>query len=173
MKKYLAIIMACSPLLALAQTPLHRQTKDNRDYCAGGDPATMSAYEMLKCARGNGNSGTPNYAAALKWYTLAANYGELSAQTWLGFIYQNDSYGRDYGVPMDLVQAYKWYDIAAATHGVCIDRLPPGTSRANNQREINYREDVAKQMKPEQIGEAQQLARQWKPLRRIPCSTDR
>ena len=90
MKIYLAIIIACSSLLAQAQTPLRKQTKD-RDYCAGDDSATMSAYEMLQCARGNGNSGTPNYAAALKWYTLAANYGELFAQTWLGFIYQNES----------------------------------------------------------------------------------
>ena len=86
---YLAIIIACSSLLAQAQTPLHKQTKDG-DYCAGDDPATMSAYEMLRCARGNGNSGIPNYPAALKWYILAANYGELFAQTWLGFIYQNE-----------------------------------------------------------------------------------
>ncbi len=175
MKKYLAIIVACSPLLAQAQaqTPLHTQTKETRDHCAGHDPAAMSAYEMLQCARGNGNSGTRNYAAALKWYTLAANYGELSAQIWLGDIYQNESYGRDYGVQPDLAQAYKWYDIAAATHGVCIDRLSPGTNRENNQREINYREAVAKQMKPEEITEAQQLAREWKPLRRVSCSTDR
>lgn len=173
MKKYLAIIMACSPLLAQAQTPLHTQTKDNRDYCAGDDPEAMSAYEMLQCARGNGDWGARNYDAVLKWYTLAANYGELSAQTWLGDIYQNASYGRDYGIQPDLVQAYKWYDIAAATHGVCIDRLLPGKNQENNQREINNREGVAKQMKPEQIREAQQLAREWKPLRRISCSTDR
>ena len=70
-------------------------------------------------------------------------------------------------VQPDLAQAYKWYDIAAATHGVCIDRLPPGTNRENNQREINYREAVAKQMKPEEITEAQQLAREWKPLRHV------
>jgi Sel1 repeat len=150
MKMYLAIIIACSSLLAQAQTPLHTQTKD-RDYCAGDDPDTKSAYEMLQCARGNGNSGTPNYAAALKWYTLAADYGELFAQTWLGFIYQNESYARDYGIPPDLVQAYKWYDIAAATNEVCTDRLPLGANRENNHREMNYREEVAKQMKPEQI----------------------
>jgi len=52
------------------------------------------------------------------------------------------------GVDSDLVQAYKWYALAAA-HG-----FESGTTR---------RDFIAEQLIPVQLFDAQQLAREWKP----------
>ena len=54
--------------------------------------------------------GVPqDYAEAVKWYRLAADQGEASAQSDLGFMY---AYGT--GVPQDYAEAVKWYRLAAA-----------------------------------------------------------
>ncbi len=49
-----------------------------------------------------------------------------------------------HGVPQDYVQAHMWYSLAA-------ERSSPGEDR------------VEAKMSPEQIAEAQRLAREWKP----------
>jgi hypothetical protein len=56
------------------------------------------------------------------------------------------------GVPQDFVEAYKWYNLAAArfVH-------PQGVDRA-----VQARDAVAGQMTPEQIAEAQRLTREWR-----------
>jgi uncharacterized protein len=53
------------------------------------------------------------------------------------------------GVPQDYVRAYMWFALVAS-HG----------TRAYATRGM---ERVAQQMSPEQIAEAQKLAREWKP----------
>jgi TPR repeat protein len=60
-------------------------------------------------------------------------------------------YANGLGGSQDLVQAYMWYSLAAG-----------------NGYEIatGYRNHLAKQMTPAQIAEAQQLAREWKPLKK-------
>jgi TPR repeat protein len=65
-----------------------------------------------------------------------------------------------HGGDKDYMQAYKWYDIAAAIHAAEIDKLPPGAIESN-QQEINYRDYVARQMTTTQIADAQKLAREW------------
>jgi uncharacterized protein len=53
--------------------------------------------------------GVPqNYAEALKWYRLAADQGNASAQNNLGGMY---AAGR--GPPQDYAEALKWYRLAA------------------------------------------------------------
>ena len=49
---------------------------------------------------------------------------------------------------MDLVQAYMWYSLAAGN---------------GNAHAPGYRDDLARQMTPAQITEAQKRAREWKP----------
>jgi uncharacterized protein len=51
-------------------------------------------------------------------------------------------------VSQDLVQAYKWYSLAA-TNG--------------DKPAAELRDATAKQMTPAQIAEAQKLAQEWKP----------
>ena len=88
--------------------------------------------------------GVPqDYAAAVKWYRLAADQGDAYAQYNLGVMYAN---GR--GVPQDYVQAHKWYNLGAV---------------AGDKDAIKNRDNVAGKMTPAQIAEAQKLAREWKP----------
>lgn len=62
-------------------------------------------------------------------------------------------YANSQGVPRDLVRAYMWFELSAAQ----------GYKDA-----IQARETVSERVTPEQIAEAQKLAREWKPTTQ-PC----
>lgn len=69
-------------------------------------------------------------------------------------VYQNDfGYMLEHGfkVAQDYVRAHMWYNLAAATH--TDEKLREGSAR--------NRDRLAKRMTPEQIAEAQELAREW------------
>ncbi len=87
-----------------------------------------------------------DYSAALYWVRKAADHGYGLGQGALGFMYL---FG--HGVPQDYVQAHMWLNLAAAQGG------EDGAKAAND------RDAVATKMTPDQIAEAQQLARDWKP----------
>jgi TPR repeat protein len=88
--------------------------------------------------------GVPqNYAEAFKWYRKAAEQGDADAQNNLGVMYR-----MGHGVPQDYVEAYKWYNLAAAQ----------GETNA-----VENRDRIASDMTPDQIAEAQQLAREFTP----------
>jgi TPR repeat protein len=70
------------------------------------------------------------------------------AQEGLGTLYAQ---GR--GVPQDYVLAHMWFNLAAAGNIFPVDGANAATARGR----------VAKQMTPEQIGRAQELARNWRP----------
>jgi len=94
--------------------------------------------------RGAQDGVTQNFALSAHWYRLAAEQGHTDGQFRLGFLYALGA-----GVPRDYVQAYMWLNLAAAS---------------DPKREIaEFLTEVEKKMAPEQIGEAQRLARQWKP----------
>ena len=62
-------------------------------------------------------------------------------------------YNSGLGVPQDLVQAHKWFSLAASR-----------ATRADvREQGTNNRDIVATSMTPQQIAEAQRLAREWKP----------
>ena len=82
-------------------------------------------------------------AAAEKWARLAAEQGSAKAQDILGFMYFD---GR--GVTLDYVQAYMLWSLSVGQ----------GQKRAAGARDV-----VASMMAPEQIAEARNLAREWKP----------
>ena len=86
-----------------------------------------------------------DYPAALQLWRPLAEQGIDDAQVALAMTY---FYGN--GVPQDYVQAYLWYDLAAA-HG--------------DKAALTDRDLVAAQMTRAQIAEAQTLAREWKPGR--------
>ncbi len=85
-----------------------------------------------------------NFAQAVKWYRLAAEQGHAEAQAILGIMYAEGE-----GVPQDYVLAYKWLNLAAAE----------GDAAWGSAAEL--RDIVASEMTPEQIAEAQRLAREW------------
>ena len=91
----------------------------------------------------NGDGVPEDYEKARAWYMKSAAQGDASAQFYLGLM---SAFGR--GGPLDLAQAHMWYSLAAGN----------GHARA-----ALHRNDLAKQMKPAQIAEAQKRAREWKP----------
>ena len=82
-------------------------------------------------------------AEAVRWYRLAADQGMAIAQAKLGIMYL---YGK--GVPQDYVTAHMWFNIAASR----------GEENVRKLRDI-----VVDIMTPDQLAEAQRLAREWKP----------
>ncbi len=108
---------------------------------ASGQVSLGSAYDF-------GWGVSQDYAEAVKWYRLAAEQGDARGQAILGYMYD---LGR--GVSQDYVQAHMWYSLAA-------ERLPPGQVRDMANQTRDYAE---RNMTPEQIAEAQRLAREWKP----------
>jgi TPR repeat protein len=83
----------------------------------------------------------------VKWYRLAAEQGYALAQNNLGFMY-----AKGQAVPQDHVLAHMLFDLAAS-------RL----EAEERDMAIKNRDIVASKMTPEQIAEAQKLAREWKP----------
>ena len=79
------------------------------------------------------------------WLRQATDQGHAGAQTQLGLMYLD---GR--GVPQDFVEAHKWYNLAAARAN--------GDDREQRER---LRDNLAEQMTPAQLAEAQKLAREW------------
>ncbi|HTT08008.1 MAG TPA: hypothetical protein VMH34_04380 [Gammaproteobacteria bacterium] len=79
-----------------------------------------------------------NYAAAQQEFLVLANQGDPEAQFILGDIYANGQ-----GVPTDVVQAYRWYTLAAK-------------NRAKGAAKV--RDQLAAKMTPGQIEQGEQLA---------------
>ena len=88
-------------------------------------------------------------AEAATWYRQAAEQGNLTAIFWVGSLYLSSE-----GVEQDLVQAYMCFAVAAALG-------PQGAQEtASRNKEV-----VAQQTTPEQITEAEELAKIWEPVR--------
>ncbi len=153
MKLGMAILLSgCCAVAAFAQTPLRVQA------VAKSDPCATTAIEGLGSC-GMEALGDRNYAAARKAWMLASQHGDYQAARWLGEMYAE---GR--GTKTDYVQAYQWFDIAAALHARAIARESPAgdpAARDSNQGEIDHRNVAAKKMKANQIKQAQQLSRNW------------
>ena len=139
------------------------------DFEAGKDAFNKTDYatalEKFRKAAEAGNAKAQNWLAwmyyygkgvpqnnqeAVRWYVKAAEAGHTIAQVSLGKMYE---LGR--GVPPDTVQAYKWYNLAAAKT----------TSKETRTRIVERRDELAQQMTRQEIAEAQQLAREWKPVK--------
>ncbi len=117
-----------------------------RDYVQAGK------WYRLAAAQGNADAqynlgilydDGHRYAEAVKWYRKAADQGLGDAQFNLGLLYATGQ-----GVPRDYVQAYMWLELLAAQ---------------DDQSAVSNRDAVARRMTPEQIAEAQKLAREWRP----------
>ena len=81
-----------------------------------------------------------DYAETLRLWLLAAAQGDADAQGGLGLMYN-----QEVGVVQDFVRAHMWYNLAGAN---------------GNSAAIKLRDNVAKQMTPQQIAQAQKLARE-------------
>ena len=111
------------------------------------------AQNYLGVMHDKGHGARQDYVRAVWWYRQAAQQGDTSAQARLGALYYNG-----WGVPQDYVQAHKWFNIAAS-------QIPAWHKDLKETREnaLRNRDIVAARMTPDQIAEAQRLAREWKP----------
>ena len=89
----------------------------------------------------NGQGVPQNDGEAASWYRKAAEQGYAPAQFNLGVMYANGQ-----GVAQDMVQAHKLFSLAEKTVG----------EDATNNRKL-----VEATMNPQQLEEAQGLAREW------------
>ena len=88
-----------------------------------------------------------DYDTALKEFRPLAEQGEMVAQWSLGVMYE-----RGRGVPQDSVQAYRWYTLAAAQ---------------GDDLAVKFQNLLEKSIPPDQIAEAQRLAKAWKPTGKV------
>jgi len=93
--------------------------------------------------------GVPqDFKEAVRWWRAASEQGHADAQSNLGVMYTNGQ-----GVPQDYIQAHMWYNLAASGRRDDDDRKMAAKNR----------DSIAEKMTPEQIAEAQRLAREWRP----------
>jgi uncharacterized protein len=121
-----------------------------QDYAAAVDWYRKAAEQGNAIAQYNlgdmyriGEGVPPDYEATASWYRKAAEQGHARAQNNLGVMYD-----RGEGVRQDHVNAHMWFNLAAAS----------GFNEAARSRNM-----LARHMTPEQVAEAQKLAREWKP----------
>jgi TPR repeat protein len=118
-----------------------------------GDPRSQLALGRLYWS-GNFEIGSNNIISndagnlkddveAVKWFRKAAEQGNASAQHFLATCYFDGD-----GVPKDYVESYKWLNIAL------------GNGDLSAKRGLSY---VEQWMTSEQIAEAQELSREFKP----------
>ena len=91
----------------------------------------------------NGQGVAQDHGEAVKWYQKAAEQELAQAQYNLGLMY-----GLGQGVAQNFVLAHMWWTLSA---------------RQGHQGATKNRDIVAGGMTPEQIAEAQKLAREWRP----------
>ena len=112
-------------------------------YRVAADQGNAEAQSSLGAMYTQGKGVPQDYSEAMKWMRLAADQGIAPAQFNLGIMY-----AKGQGVPQDYVLAHMWFNLSAAQ----------GDETAVKNRDI-----VAGKMTPEQLAEAQRLAREWKP----------
>ena len=152
----LIALLTLAPLPSIAQTVGDGLAAYNRqDYVTAyrnwrplADQGTASAQHNLGVMYRIGLGVPQDYAAAVSWYRGGADQGTASAQYNLGVMYL---YGQ--GVGQDYVQAYKWFTLSASR----------ATRAYLREERTRQRDIVAARMTPQQITEAQRLAREWKP----------
>ncbi len=100
------------------------------------------AQHNLGLMYSSGKGVTQDYKEAVKWYRLAAAQGLDSAQNNLGLMYVQGQ-----GMEQDYVRAHMWFNLAAIS----------GFANA-----VKGRDFVAAKMAPQQIAQAQEMARRCK-----------
>ncbi|HBP87502.1 MAG TPA: sel1 repeat family protein [Nitrospiraceae bacterium] len=112
-------------------------------YRRAADLGNARAQNNLGAMYRQGLGVPQDYQEAFRWFLRAAEQGNGGAQNHVGLMYYKGE-----GVQQDLVQAYMWAFLAA---GQGVDPA------------IQALEFLAKDMTPDQIDQAKDLAGKWKP----------
>lgn len=160
-----------------------RDAYENGDYAAAlrefkllaEQGSSIAQFNLGRMYR-NGEGVTKNYHEAFKWFTLSAENGDASAQDSLGIMYY---WGES--VPQDYQKSFKWTALSAeqgyasaqnnlgamyyfgkgVPQNYILAHMWFNLSVSNDYEDgVNGRELVAETMTPEQIVEAQKLAKE-------------
>jgi TPR repeat protein len=116
-----------------------------RWYRQSAERGYVPAQMMLAKMHYEGQGVAVNHAEAARWYRQASYQGFSIAQYMLGTMYATGQ-----GVGKDLVQAHMWLTLSAQQG-----------NEPTRQNTLRIRDRLAEQMTPEQIVEAERLARDW------------
>lgn len=108
-------------------------------YLLAANQGDATAQFNLGTMYSTGKGVIKDYAEALKLYRLSAEQGHSGSQSNLGAMYANGE-----GVPRDYVRAHMWFNLG---------------SISGNTNAIQNRDTAENQMTPQQIAQAQQMAR--------------
>jgi len=86
---------------------------------------------------------------AIKWFEKAAKQGDVTGLCALGECYKEGK-----GVPQNFVEAYKWYSLAVAVGNVST-YSPITRETVLPISALKFRDELAKQMTPEQLADGQ------------------
>jgi TPR repeat protein len=111
------------------------------------EQGNVEAQEALGALYSGGHGVPQDYVEAAKWFRSAAEQGFAEAQDSLARMYVQGQ-----GVPKDYVQAHMWFNLAASRF-----------SGAGLNISAAARDNLAAEMTPAQIAEAQRLAGQSRP----------
>ena len=149
MRKLLIIVIA----IVFAHTAWSGDLEDGlaayerKDYATAITKFRSAAQQGIAEAHHNigimyvlGQGVAQDYSEAVRWYQLAAQQGFTEAQRDLGAMYWHGK-----GVAQDNVRAHMWTNISAVN---------------GKQGEIEYRDLMASKMTPQQIEQAQRMARE-------------
>ena len=149
MTLFLRVFLAVALLsvTVLAQSSPQSESVKVSETRRAAEQGDADAQYSLAFSYLEGYGVTQDYVESARWFRKAAEQGNAFAQHWLGTLYAT---GR--GVPQDYIQAHMWANLAAA-------------SMTAEEWEVSakLRDELAAKMTPEQIAEAQRLAREWKP----------
>ena len=116
-----------------------------RWYRLAADQGDAVAQQSLGCVYREGKGVPQDDAESVRWFRLAAEQGRADAQHDLACSYRDGN-----GVPQDYVQAHMWYSLSASQR-----------SEAEWANRAKNRDLTAQRMTPDQLAEAQRLARAW------------
>jgi len=142
----LALALVVTALTTFAQTPQPKPLRERLLESAQKGDADAQ-FELGKNYE-TGRIGLPkDLEQAQRWYHAAADQGDPYALASLGIMY---NFGK--GVRQDYVQAFMYYELAAA-------RAEGG----NRDSIVELRDDLAKDMNATQLAQARRMAKSWKP----------
>ncbi|GBU10276.1 hypothetical protein AwWohl_14140 [Gammaproteobacteria bacterium] len=121
-------------------------------YTMAANQGDASSQSMLGMMYERGQGVSENKQEAAKWYLLSANQGLAEAQLGLGLMYTNGS-----GIPKNTVLAYALFSIAAAQ---------------NYKDAKELKDKLEPDLAPNQLAEAQEIARNWKVGTLFPTKTE-
>ncbi len=139
------VVLAAFAIVLVLGWPVSAQDSPNPDTRANAEAGDADAQVQLGFYYATGLRTTQKDAEAVAWYRKAAEQGHPMAQFWLGSMYRQ---GR--GVAQDNVSAHMWFNLSASR-----------SASLARDTAVSARDDIADGMTPEEIAEAQRLAREW------------